>query len=250
MSDPVNFNGLANRGAPIQAGDGQRVGVHTTRAGDLITVPLFGTKMYAAAQGGAYFVATNPTLGTAIAGKTAPTALADTSALMYVRNDPANNRQLMLDNIVLMVAAAGTNGTDWQFSMQGDKSTSRYTSGGTNLTPVCSNMGSANTPGLDSGLIRFGDLTLTAATSSARIIHHGLVRTVIKQVGDKYTFRFGDSSVGPISGIPLEGTTQANINIACPPLILDPGDSFIFREVATAQSAAATYQLTMGFLVF
>ncbi len=230
-------------------GDNVRTPIRSTRYGELVTYPLFGSKLYEAAQEGSYFVATNATLGTAIAGKAAPTTLADTAALMFLRNDSANNRQLMLDYILLMVAAAGTNGTDWQFSMQGDTGASRYTSGGTNITPVNPNMASANTPGLDGGLIRFGDLTIAAATSAARILHHGLVRTVIKVVGDKYLFKFGDSSPGVISGIPLEGTTQASINIPCPPVVLGPGQSFLFREVATAQSVAASYQLTMGFVV-
>lgn len=249
MSDPVNFNALASRGLPTPAtGDGLRIGARSDRFGDLITSGIYGSKLYTVSKEGSYFVATNPTLGTAIAGKAAPTSLSDTAALMFLRNDAANNKQITLDFILLMVAAAGTNGTDWQFSMQGDKGNSRYTSGGTNITPVNSSMASASTPGLDGGFVRFGDLTLAAATSQARILNHGIARTVIKVVGDKYLFKFGDSSPGLMSGIPLEGTTQANINIPCPPVVLDPGDSFVLREVASSQSVAATYQLVMGFI--
>ncbi len=217
-----------------------------TRYGDAF-VRLLGSKMDALCEEGSYFIATNATPGTAIAGIAAADGLDDLEALIYLRNGASNDKRIVLDFLLLQVATAGANGTNWAFAMKGDKGNARYASGGTQITPVNTNMGSSRTSGIDK--MYFGAVVPTAATSEARLLHHGLVRTVIKVVGDKYLFTFGNSSPPTMTGIALEGTAQANINIACPPVILDPGDTFLFHEFAASQSGAAQYQFAMGFYV-
>jgi AraC-like DNA-binding protein len=60
---------LASRGLPTPAvGDSVYIPARSSRYGELVTQALAGSKMYAAADEGSYFVATNPTPGTAIAG--------------------------------------------------------------------------------------------------------------------------------------------------------------------------------------
>jgi len=240
--------GLGSRGLPSPiSGDTVYNPVHTSRYGEVVTQGLMGSKLHALADEGSYFVATNATPGTAIAGIAAADGLDDLEALIFLRNGASNDKRIYLDYILLQVAAAGTNGTNFAFAMKGDKGNSRFASGGTAITPVNPNMASSRTSGIDR--LQFGAVVPTAATSEARLLHHGLVRTVIKVIGDKYLFKFGDASPGVLSGIPLEGTTQANVNIPCPPVVLDPGDTFLLHEFAASQTVAAQYQFAMGFWV-
>lgn len=240
--------GLSNRALPAPiSGDNVYGPARVSRYGELVTQGLTGSKLSGLAGEGSYFVVTNPTPGTAIAGITAADGLDDLEALVFLRNGLSNDKRIELDFLLLQVAAAGTNGTNFAFAMKGDKGNSRYASGGSSLTPVNTNMGSTRSTGIDK--FYFGAVVPTAATSEVRLLHHGLLRTVIKVIGDKYLFKFGDSSPGVLSGIPLEGTTQANINVPCPPIVLDPGDTFLFHEFAASQTVAAQYQFACGFWV-
>lgn len=240
--------GLGNRGLPAPvSGDNVFGPVRTSRYGELFTQGLLGSKIQALCSEGSYFVATNPTPGTAIGGIAAADGLDDLEALIFLRNGAANDKRICLDFILLQVAAAGTNGTNFAFAMKGDKGNSRFASGGSSIVPVNPNMASTRTSGIDR--LQFGAVVPTAATSEVRLLNHGLIRTVIKVIGDKYLFKFGDASPGVLSGIPLEGTTQANINVPCPPVELDPGDTFLFHEFAASQTVAATYQFVIGFYV-
>lgn len=250
MTDIANriLYALGSRALTTPAsGDGVFTHIRANRYGDIMTSPITGSKLHPLADEGSYFVATNPTPGTAISGIAAADGLDDTEALIFLRNGASNDKRLYLHYILLQVAAAGTNGTNFAFAMKGDKGTSRYSSGGSSITPVNPNMASARTSGIDR--LQFGAVVPTAATSEARLLHHGLLRTVIKVVGDKYLFTFGDSVPPPVTGIPLEGTTQASINVPCPPVILDAGDTFLFHEFSTSQTVAAQYQFSMGFWV-
>lgn len=240
--------GLANRALPAPvSGDNTYGPVRTSRYGDLVTQGLAGSKMHALCGEGSYFIATNPTPGTAIAGIVAADGLDDLEALLYLRNGAANDKQIHLDFLSLQVAVAGTTGSNWAFAMKGDKGNARFASGGSSITPVNTNMGSSRTSGIDR--LQFGAVVPTAATSEARLLHHGLVRTVIKVVGDKYLFTFGNSSPPAHAGMPLEGTLQASVSIPCPPIVLDPGDTFLFHEFAASQNGAAQYQFALGFWV-
>jgi len=251
MADPEHVlpRALANRALPAPtSGDNVYGPERSTRYGELITAPLAGSKLYGVADEGSYFVATNPTPLTGIAGIAAADGLDDLEALMFLRNGASNDKRIYLDYIALdVITGVGTNGTNVNFAFKGDKGNTRYASGGSTITPVNTNMGSSRTPGHDT--LKFGAVVCTAATSEARLLHHARLRTVIKVLGDKYLFTFGRSEPGTISGIALEGTAQASIQISCPPIVLDPGDSVLMHEFASSQSVAATYQFSMGFWV-
>lgn len=201
-----------------------------------------GGKLDQAAIDGTYFTATNATLGTALTGTAAPTAFSATVALMSLYNSAATGgKSIILDWLLLSPKAAGTNGTNFSFAMSGDRG-NRYSSGGTAITPVNTNMLSDNT---SVATMYVGAITATAASSSVRRLAHGIARTVIKVVGDQYLFRFGDASP-TLAGIPLEGTTQAALTIPCPPVVIGPGCSWLFHELAASQSVAATWEFQMG----
>jgi hypothetical protein len=236
--------GLANRAVPAPINDNVYGPVRVTRYGEMVTAPLVGAKLYPVSDEGSYFIATNATPGTAIAGIAAADGFDDLEALMFLRHSSSSSKRLYLDWILLQVAAAGTNGTNFGVAMKCDKGTSRFASGGTAITPKNANMASSTATEIDK--LQFGAVVPTAATAEARLLWHTLLRTVIKVIGDKYLFMFGGSAPPAISGIPLEGTTQASLNYSCPPVILGPGDTFLLHEFATSQTVAAQYQFAMG----
>lgn len=242
MTDDVRTLGVVSRTLPGINQDGTQATVRVGRYGDQYAISLAGSKLTELAGEGSYFAATNATLGTALTGTAAPTAFSATAALVSLFNGAAaGGKRIHLDYLLLSPKAAGTSGTNFSFAMSGDR-VNRYSSGGTAITPVNTNM--------DSDLatiatLNVGAITAAAAGASVRRLNHGVLRTVIKVIGDQYLFTFGNSSP-VVAGIPLEGTLQAAIHTPCPPVVLGPGHSFLFHELAAAQSVAATYEFSMG----
>lgn len=242
MTDEVRNLGVVSRALPGINQDGTQSSIRLGRYSDQMVESLAGSKLAALAGEGSYFVATNATLGTALSGTAAPTTFSATVALVSLFNAAATGgKRIHLDWLVLSPKAAGTNGTNFSFAMSGDR-TNRYSSGGTAITPVNTNMDSDTT---SIATLNVGAVTAAAAGASVRRLSHGALRTVIKVIGDQYVFSFG-SSVPAMPGMPLEGVLQAAIHTPCPPVVLGPGQSFLFHEIATAQSVAATWEFTCG----
>lgn len=242
MTDEVRNLGVVSRALPGINQDGTQAPIRVGRYGDQYVHSLTGSKLDGLANEGAYFVATNATLGTAITGTAAPTAFSATVALVSLFNAAAaGGKRVHLDWLLLSPKAAGTNGTNFSYAMSGDR-TNRYSSGGTAITPVNTNMDSDTT---SITTMYVGAITAAAAGASVRRLDHGVLRTVIKVIGDQYLFTFG-SSVPAMPGMPLEGTLQAAIHTPCPPVVLGPGQSFLLHELAAAQSVAATWEFSCG----
>lgn len=241
-NDIVFPRGYARRSLPGQSVEGGQADDRMSRYGERYTQALLGSKLAPLADEGSYRVATNATLGTAITGTAAPTAFSATVALLSLYNGAAaGGPRVYLDWLLLAPKAAGTNGTNFSFAMSGDR-VNRYSSGGTAIAPVNPNMDS---DAVSIATMYAGAITASAASPAARRLAHGALRTVIKVVGDQYLFRFGDASPN-LAGIALEGTTQAALQIPCPPVVLGPGHSFLFHEIAASQSVAATWEFSMG----
>lgn len=243
--DFVTSQAQANRELPAAQPNNALQPVRTSRYMEPYVQLIGGSKMTGLADEGSYFTATNATLGTALTGTAAPTAFSATVALLSLYNGAitgsAGAKNIYLDWLRLEPRAAGTNGTNFLFAMSIDAG-NRFTSGGTAITPVNVNMNSNAATG---AVLNVGALTIAAASASVRRAAHGQVRSVIKVIGDSYLFTFGQA-VAPSVGMPLEGTLQAMIPIACPPIVLGPNSTFLFHEIAASQSVAATYEFSMG----
>lgn len=243
MSNPseINFKLRANdRQKPTPEGQNLWTGARADRYGGALVQSLWGSKLHGLADEGSVFVATNPTPGTAIAGIAAADGLDDLEALVFLRFGASSSKRLYLLWLELEVVAVGTSGTNFAYAIKVDKGNSRYASGGSSITPK--NVNAADATATEVDRFQFGAVVPTAATSEARLVDHGRLRTVIKVAGDKYRFVFGDSSPGTPSGIPTEGTLQSTQVINCPPVILGGGDSMLLHEFAASQSVAASYQ--------
>jgi hypothetical protein len=224
--------------------EGATAPLRGSRRGELFTSALAGSKMHALADEGSYFVATNPTIGTGVAGIAAADGFDDLETLAFLRNTESSStgKRLYLDYILLRPTAAGTNGTNFSFAMKIDKGNNRFASGGSAITPVSPNMDSV---AASVATLRFGAVVTTAASADARIVASGLLRSVIKVVGDTYLFDFGASTRNLGAHI-VAGTAIANIIVPCPPVVVGPNQMFLLHEFAASQSAAASYTFEMG----
>ena len=242
--DFVNAQGQANRELPGAQTNNTLQPHRTSRYMEPYVQAVSGSKVYPLCDEGSYFVATNATLGTPISGTAAPTAYSATVALMTMFNTVSSSavlgKSIYLDWLQIEVRAAGTNGTNFQYALVVDQG-NRLSSGGTTITPVSPNSISSAS---SISTLTFGAITATAA-SAARRLKHGQIRSVIKVIGDVYTFTFGQSTAS-MSGMVLEGTAQAHIPVHCPPVVLGPNTSLLLSEIAASQSVAATYEFSMG----
>lgn len=224
--------------------EGAAVPLRSSKRGEL-GVQAFGKSRVALADEGSYFVATNPTPGTAIAGIAATGAFSDAESLLFLRNanTPGTNKRIYLDYLRLSVTVAGTNGTDVRFVSKLDKGTSRYTSGGSAITPVNVNIDSTDTSG---ATLYFGALVTAAASSDARLVGNGLIRNVITVVGDEYVFDFGGATAAPPAHA-IAGTAIARVTIPHAPVVIGPEQMFVLSLHAASQTVASQYEFELGF---
>jgi hypothetical protein len=240
----TNIKVLArDRVAPAPLNQGEYGPLRTDRYGGAITTPLH-SKVYALADEGNYFLATNPTMGTGIAGIAASTSYDATESLLHLRN-VSTTKRLYLDFIELSVTAAGSSGTTTGFTLSADRGASRVGTGGSSITPKNVNMASSETADCT---LQFGAVASGAASADVRLLGNFLVRSVIKVVGDKYRFTFGDSGAAwGLAGAAMEGTTIAAITIPCPPVVLGENDQFLLSDWGASQSGASSYEFRIGF---
>jgi hypothetical protein len=243
MADETRPTGTVRRDStPGSTEDGSRAFLRASRAGELVVQPL-GKGLYPIADEGAYFHASNPTVGTAIVGIAAADAYDDAEALIYIANDHAS-KHVYMDFIELTATAAGTNGTNFNYAMD-VASEATYASGGTALTPVNTNRKSTDAAPVT---MYFGAVVTTTGTTE-RVVSAGRLRTVLKVIGDQYLFTFGGGQAPPMASTIMEGTAQAAIHRTCPPVVIGPGDAFCFRDFAASQSVGAQYLFNIGFWV-
>lgn len=224
--------------------EGAAVPLRGSRRGELYVRDLVGPKLHSLADEGSYFVATNPTVGTGVAGIAAADGFDDLETLAFLRNteSASTGKRLYLDYIKLQATAAGTNGTNFSFAMKLDKGNNRFASGGSAITPVSPNMDSTAAA---VATLRFGAVVTTAASADARLVASGLLRSVIKVVGDTYLFDFGPSAKSMTSHI-VAGTAIANVVIPCPPVVVGPNQMFLLHEFAASQTVGAAYTFEIG----
>ena len=135
---------------------------------------------------------------------------------------------------------AGANGTSALWAMQ-IGTTTRYTSGGTDLT--VSNPNTESSATLTSVLTaKAGPIVIAAENATSRRIGHGVLRDGIEVAGDSKLFVFG--------GDPIQSTVEAASGtfdaINAPPVVLGSGGEFMLGLAGVAQSVAGIYGVSGG----
>jgi hypothetical protein len=213
------LKGLVSRALPQPLSDTSEARTRLTRYGELAVLPAI-QKPHPLADEGAYFVATNPTPGSAIT-YAITTAFSDTVGAYFAikNNDSASNtsyKRVYLDYIKLLVNTVPASATAVHYAIKVDN-VSRYTSGGSIITPVSTNMDIANTGTV--AQMWAGALTLTAAGSSARIVARGTLRGVIPTINDSYVINCGGMDGG---GSLASAAASGRAVDSCPPIIIGP----------------------------
>jgi len=231
-----------HRDQPSKLTDATWGAVRGSRYGEVGITP-FGKGKYAFADEGTYFIATNPTPGTGVAGIAAADGNDDTENLICLYNGTAESAgtRVYLDYLRLYPTAAGTNGTNTSWVHKIDNA-NRWTSGGSAITPVNPNADDSGTSGCT---LHVGAVVSPAATSQ-RLLGGGVLRVVIKVIGDIYYFDFGGNGAGAPGGTIINGTAPAAMYIPCCPVILGSGDSWMFQINAASQSVAAAFEFELA----
>lgn len=236
--------GEVRRTPPTAYPDGATAPASISPTGDQYVQATGGSKMWTSADRGQYFTAVNTTPGTAIAGITAADGIDDLEALLFMRVASTATKRVHLDKLWLRCVAVGTNGTDFQLALRGDKGNSRYASGGSSFTGVNTNMADGTASVVDQ--LKFGAVVTTAATSSMRTLWHKRLRSTIKVTLDEYLFNFGSSNSIPFTSVPA--ATVGALVTDLPPVVLGAGDSLLLHEFAASQTVAASYEFFLSWV--
>lgn len=215
---------------PTKLSDGMNMPARANGYGEQIAYQT-GKGAYAYADEGSYFISRNPTIGTGIAGIAAADGAEGLENLFYLYNGSGTKR-IYLDYLRLVVTAAGASGTTTQFVSVLDTA-ARYTSGGTALTIKPVNLGASNTTSVASGY--FGALVTTAGGANSVTVGGGTLRTVVKVIGDVYTFDFGGRAY-TAPGLATAGTAQLSMVVPHAPVVICPGGSFTLEIFAASQA--------------
>jgi len=206
-----------------------------------------GVKNYNAADQGAYFTFTNPTPLTGIVSGVV-TSLADTTPLLIVKNNnPVQSGvYAYFDFLKLVVSVVGVGHTIPAVALKIDRSqtTTRYTSGGTQITPQNVHAGAANQNG--NCQVYFGAITAAAAGSAALLASHR-IKGAIEVVLDSFTFDFGAPEQQPQNGLFDNGATQSHGLFNFPPVVLAPQQHALLHYFGASMSTGTTFFFNGGY---
>jgi hypothetical protein len=199
------------------------------------------------ADEGSFFVATNATVGTGIAGHAAP-VVADTSTktLLHVFNgNAAGGKWIYPQYIKLRWTAIGANGTSTFWVVYIDqKGSTAATSGGTASVAVNTNSGQSLASG---GTVTFGAVLTTY--TSARKVGAFQSRSVIQVAEDTQLITFGQPNQFPLTGgVTNGGTAILSSSNAFAPLAIAPGGNFGLVQTTIAQTAASSFDYEFGYV--
>lgn len=239
------LNGRIGRVLPNATPDGNPTQVRLTRYGEIMTSGLPKTKHFLADEG-TYYVATNPTPGTAIV-HVVLAAFDDTKPYLLIRNQDLVGsglaKRIYLDYIKLLTNVVPASAVEWGYTGHLDYSpwASRYTSGGSLITPVNTN-GDVATPSM--ALIRAGAITAVAGQSS-RLVARGRFRGVVPTIYDEFVVVFGAGEGG--SGH-AAAAAAGRVVTQSPPIVVGPGQNFALNLFGVSNAATpAQFEFEIGY---
>lgn len=208
----------------------------------------FGNKSTRYADAGKYFLATNPTAGTGLISG-AVTSLADTTPYLVFKNNNtvASGIKCYLDYLRLHVTVVGVGHTrsEITFKLDSSQTTQRYTSGGTQITPVNVNADSAASSGAQ---VYAGAITAAAAGSARLLASIPLKTAAIEVVDSMWTFNFGEAPQGQISALAINGATILNVHHNLHPVVVGPQEHFLAHVWAGSLGTGITFALQLGWV--
>lgn len=209
------------------------------------------------ADEGAFFVAQNPVVGTAIAmttsvvddAATASATHAQNVPYLYIQNKGAlndpNGKSVYLRYIKLFSRVgdqAWTSATQALYSFRGDNTGDRRTTNGTALSIYNSNSGSSNASvcSITAGT----NVTSLPSASAGRVFGHGLIQSSIPLAGSTWIWTFGDPSSPASFGY---ASVINSLTIPMAPVVIAPGWNLQLDIWATGLAAAPTFEVEVGY---
>ena len=214
----------------------------------------FGAKQHRYAQAGKYFVATNPTPGTGIVSGVV-TSLADTTPLLLLKNNNSvtSGISIIPDFIRFHVTVVGVGHTSPKLTLKIDtsQSTTRYTSGGTAITPVSTGMGAGTNTSYaaptTNAQIYYGAITAAAAGSGV-LLDTFQLKSAIEVVNDTWRIDFGAAGESIKSALADNSTTISHACFPTVPICLAPQQHLALHLWAASMSTGITTQFTFGYI--
>lgn len=239
----MQIYGISRRIKPSKNVDGTETQARLSGYGDGYTQLVGGMGMYAMADEGSYFKATNATPGTGIIAATTQSFSATAALFTLSNGDAAGGKRIYMDFVDLAVqGTAPVAATSVQLVITLDN-TVRYSSAGTAITPVNANMDDST---VTVATLHFGAVVLSAASGSVRQVSRQVLKTQAAPcmaTGDSYFLRFG--SIADPAG-PLSGSTASIFPSPMSPLIIGGGHSLNFHLYYPAVTTAPTFEFEMG----
>ena len=197
------------------------------------------------AAAGQYFVATNPTVSTAVA-YAVQASFSETVPYIILRTKAGypQRKLIYLEYIKLITAVTPASSTSAQFAITIDN-IDRLSTGGTDITPQNPNM---SAPRESACTLTVGTPTATANSGARRLIARGLLRSAIPVTGDTYMLNFGnmEKSTGQV----ISGTSAIGAMYHCPPVVLEAGNQvqscLLHLWFPSNVTTAATFEFEMG----
>lgn len=217
--------------------------------GNVLNAPM--SYYQQASDEGTYWTAVNATDNTAITGSIATAYSATASAFIALRNNDVNpdsgtGKRIILDYIKLITKTVPASAADWRAVVDVDTVQTRFTSGGTAITPANSNSGAS---GSSIALLNAGALTTVALTAAGRTLGREVLRGVIPVALESYMFMFGAVDKGGRAGAVINGTNPQTFNYYFPPCVLTQNACMCLSLFGTSNAATAvTYQVEMGWI--
>lgn len=178
----------------------------------------------ASADEGQVFMGVNPTIGTGVSASVATQYSATASAYVSLRNSDTGTdgsgtaKRVIPLYMRFITVTAPASATAWSGVLEIDNVLSRFTNGGSSITPVNPNMVKSST-GI--GKLDVGALTTVALSSSGRSLSRIRFRPVIPVAGDSYTIVFG-APESPEANDVVNGSNPCHASFLAPPIVLGP----------------------------
>lgn len=206
------------------------------------------------ADEGAYFVATNPTIGTGVA-YALTTAFNDTTGAMFAlqNTNAAGGKRLYLDYLKLIVTAVPTANTSMEFAVKVDPKDRTPTAGNVAITPVNVNGDDSTSPGVTVQAFTAAAITVPASGSSARTVSRSHISTGLIVLGDEYVLAFGPADIGTAhTSIAVKASTSSASRYigTAAPVIVGPGQwAVLYMWMPSAATTAPSFEYELGFWV-
>jgi hypothetical protein len=213
----------------------------TGRFGGTVPTSALARGKHVLADDGLYFVATNPTPGTAIAFAVNAAVSETVGYFLSIQNSELpGGKRIFLDFLKLLLAVVPASATSAEMFIKLD--TAGFTSGGTPITPVNPNSDSATK---SVAVINAGALTTAARSGAARLVTRNKLRTAIPVAGDEWDFIFGADEFAAASA--TGGANAQRMPIGLPPVIIAPQQFALFQLWFPGNAATpAQFELELG----